>query len=55
MDLLKSKLGSTYYVVPPISQGGFETPIVKNVVGALNKYEDAVLLGEHQPGMLVIV
>ena len=30
----------------PFSQGGWEIDIVKNVVAVLNKYEDAVLLGE---------
>ena len=30
----------------PYSQGGWEIEIVKSVVGVLNKYKDAVLLGK---------
>ena len=34
------------YSVPCQSQGGWEVDIVRNVVRVLNKYPDAVLLGE---------
>ena len=35
------------YSVPCQSQGGWEVDIVRNVVHVLNKYPDAVLLGER--------
>ena len=34
------------YSVPCQSQGGWEVDIVRNMVHVLNKYPDAVLLGE---------